>query len=131
MEKLATRLHEIVEKFMENNVPEETKHEFIVAAVHFNVNLNACSKYDLMRIDHKVNTLAENFEKNKMLTTASIFSYILFREMNRGKLSTEEANKVQFSLFEISTAITDYFTYRIDEDDLNIKLFNELMSLGI
>ncbi|MGL5353654.1 MAG: hypothetical protein ACRDA5_10055, partial [Clostridium sp.] len=85
MENLANRLKQIVETFIMKNVPEETKEEFAIAAIHFNINLNACSKYDLMRIDHKAKQLVIN-EDTKILTTAAIFSYIIYRELNRGQI---------------------------------------------
>lgn len=130
MENLSIRLEEIVTKFIEKKVPNETRNDFIVAAIHFNINLNACSKYDLMRIDHKVKELA-NSEENKQLSTASIYSYILYRALRENEIPTEEKMKVKVALMGISTTITDYLTYRIDEDNLNINLHNELVSLGV
>lgn len=83
-----------------------------------------------MRIDHKVKELA-NSEENKQLTTSSIYSYILYRALNEKQIPEEETMKVKVALMGISTNITDYLTYRIDEDNLNINLHNELISLGV
>lgn len=115
---------------MEKRVPDETKDDFVIAAIHFNINLNACSKYDLMRIDHKAKELAKA-EENKILTTASIYSYILYRSLNTGEIPSENEIQVKAALMGISTTITDYLTYRIDEDTLNSNLYDELTSLGI
>lgn len=123
MKVLAKKLDVIVNDFMNKNVSEETKHDFIIAAIHFNINLNACSEYDLMRIDHKAKELA-HVERNELLTTASIYSYILFRAINRNEVPQEEVLNVKESLIEISTIITDYMTYRIDENTMNMGLFN-------
>lgn len=76
MRELSKKLNEIVNKFMEENVAEETKHDFIIVAINFNINLNVCTKYDLMRIYHKAKE-SSNAEEKKILTTASIYSYIL------------------------------------------------------
>lgn len=130
MEDFSKRLEGIVNKFIEKKVPSETRNEFVVAAIHFNINLNACSKYDLMRIDHKVKELSTS-EENKQLTTASIYSYILYRALREDEIPSEEKMKVKVALMGISTSITDYLTYRIDEDNLNINLHNELISLGV
>lgn len=130
MENLAKKLEEIVEDFIEKRVPVETKQDFIIAAIHFNINLNTCSKYDLMRIDRKARDLA-NAEQNEILTTASIYSYILYREINTGEIPSEDKLKVKIALMGISTTITDYLTYRIDENTLNNSLYTELTSLGV
>lgn len=130
MENLSNRLEIIVNKFIGEKVPSETRYEFVMATIHFNINLNACSKYDLMRIDHKVKELAKS-EENKKLTTASIYSYILYRALNEGEIRTDEKMEIKVALMGISTTITDYLTYRIDEETLNINLYNELLSLGI
>ena len=130
MKNLAVKLERIVEEFIEVNVPEETKHDFIIAAIHFNINLNICTKYDLMRIDHKAKELAD-VEKNEILTNAAIFSYILFRSMNHNEISPQDVVKVKTALMNISTTITDYMTYRIDETTLNKSLYDELVGLGI
>ncbi|MGL5152008.1 MAG: hypothetical protein ACRC7N_15725 [Clostridium sp.] len=130
MESLSIKLNSIVEGFIKKYVPKETIEEFKIATIHFNVNLNACSKYDLMRIDHKAKILAKE-EENKLLSSASIFSYIMYREMNHGQLSKEEEIKVSKALIEIREIITDYLTYRIDENKLNLNLFTTLTELGI
>lgn len=130
IESVSNRLEEIVSKFIDKKVPSETRNDFIVAAIHFNINLNACTQYDLMRIDHKVKELAMS-EENKQLTTASIYSYILYRALNEGEIPNDERMKVKLALMGISTNITDYLTYRIDEDNLNNNLHNELISLGV
>lgn len=130
MDNLANRLNQIVETFIVENVPEQTKEEFAIAAIHFNINLNTCSKYDLMRIDHKAKLLVIN-EENKILTTAAIFSYIIYRELNRGQIEKEEKLNVKTAILNISTAITDYLTYRIDDETLKLNLFNELTQLGV
>lgn len=127
---LKQKLQQIVKEFIDKNVPEEAKHEFIVAAIHFNINLNVCTKYDLMRIDHRAKELAD-VEKNKILTTASIFSYILFRAINHNEISKEDILKVKTALMQISTYITDYMTFRIDEETLNNNLYSELKALGV
>lgn len=130
MINLTKKLEKIVDEFIEVNVPEETKHDFIIAAIHFNINLNICTKYDLMRIDHKANELAD-VEKNEILTNAAIFSYILFRSINHDEISTQDIIKVKTALMNISTTITEYMTYRIDEPTLNKSLYDELVGLGI
>ena len=130
IEKISKKLEEIVNKFMEKRVPDETREDFIIAAIHFNINLNACSKYDLMRIDHKAKELAKA-EENKILTIASIYSYMLYRALNNGEILPENKLQVKSALMGISTTITDYLTYRIDEESLNINLYNELSLLEI
>lgn len=125
MNELSKKLESIVKEFMEKNVPAGGKHDFVIAAIHFNINLNVCTKYDLMRIDHKAKDLA-NVENNLLLTKASIYSYILFRALNHKQISVEDIPRVKRALIEISTEITDYMTYRIDEETLNKALFNIL-----
>ena len=130
MERLSENLEKIVKEFIEKNVPEETKHDFVIAAIHFNINLNVCTKYDLMRIDHKAKELAD-VEKNEILTNAAIFSYALFRAINRNEIPEKDMVEVKSALMNISTCITEYMTYRIDENILNKHLYDELVRLGI
>ncbi|MBC5628099.1 hypothetical protein H8S20_04240 [Clostridium sp. NSJ-6] len=130
MKHLSENLEKIVEEFLEKNVPDETKHDFIIAAIHFNINLNVCTKYDLMRIDHKAKELAD-VEKNEILTNAAIYSYALFRAINHNEVSEKEVVKIKSALMNISTCITEYMTYRIDENTLNKQLYDELLELGV
>ena len=130
MERLSENLEKIVKEFIEKNVPEETKHDFVIAAIHFNINLNVCTKYDLMRIDHKAKELAD-VEKNEILTNAAIFSYALFRAINRNEIPEKDIVEVKSALMNISTCITEYMTYRIDENILSKHLYDELVRLGI
>lgn len=130
MRALSENLEKIVQEFLEKNVPEETKHDFVIAAIHFNINLNVCTKYDLMRIDHKAKELAD-VEKNEILTNAAIFSYALFRSINHNEIPEEDVVRVKSTLMNISTWITEYMTYRIDENTLNKCLYGELVKLGI
>ncbi|MCD2502339.1 hypothetical protein LQE93_11160 [Clostridium sp. NSJ-145] len=130
MKYLSENLEKIVEGFLEKNVPDEIKHDFIIAAIHFNINLNVCTKYDLMRIDHKAKELAD-IEKNEILTNAAIFNYALFRAINHNEIPASDIVKVKSALMNISTCITEYMTYRIDENTLNKHLYDELVGLGI
>lgn len=130
MKYLSENLESIVEKFIEKNVPEETRNDFIIAAIHFNINLNVCTKYDLMRIDRKAKELA-NVEKNEILTNAAIFSYVLFRAINHNEIPEKDIVKIKLALINISTCITEYMTYRIDENTLNKHLYDELVKLGV
>lgn len=128
MKILSKKLQEIVDEFLRNNVPDEGRHDFIVAAIHFNINLNDCSKYDLMRIDHKAKELA-NVESNEILTDAAIYSYTLFRAINRKEVPSDKVIDVKMAIMGISTLITEYLTYRIDKEVLNEKLYEELKTL--
>ena len=128
MKELRNKMQNIVDEFLVKNITEDKRHDFIIAAIHFNVNLNECTRYDLMRIDHKAKELA-NVEENKVLTDAAIYSYILFRAINKNQIPKEYILDIKMALFSISTAITEYLTYRIDEEGLNQKLYNELKSL--
>lgn len=130
MKRLAERLDNIVREFIVENVPKEIREEFVIAAIHFNVNLNACSKYDLMRIDHKAKELVASKE-NKILTTAAVYSYILYKSLNSVEVDEEEKLDIKVALMKISTYITDYLTYRIDKEELDKSLYNELTVLGI
>lgn len=130
MSDLVAKIEKIVTEFIHKNVPENKTEDFILAAIHFNININVCSKYDLMRIDHKAKELI-NLNSNKLLTKSAIFSYILFREINNGNITGEDLVKVKVFLMNISTAITDFMTYRINEQDLNLHLLDQLKSIGI
>ena len=130
MKKLSENLEKTVKEFLEKNVPEEIKHEFIITAIHFNINLNACSKYDLMRIDHKVKELV-NVEKKGLLTNAAIFNYKLFRDIKNNKIPQKDLVKVKLASMNISTSITEYMTYKIDESTLNKYLYENLVELGL
>lgn len=130
MKDLSIKIENIVNKFIEENVPENTIEDFIIAAIHFNINLNACTKYDLMRIDHKANELAKN-KRNEILTTASVFSYILFKSINNHEIPKEDVLNVKSALMKISTTITDFMTYKIDEKDMNKCLYTEIKGLGL
>ena len=128
MKEFKSKLEGIVEKFISNNVTEEGKKDFIVAAIHFNINSNDCSKYDLMRIDRKVKILADSTE-NEILTKASVYSYILFRAIQRNEIPKDIISDIKLTLVNICSVVTDYFTYRIDENELNVKLMDELGNL--
>ena len=128
MMMLNEKLEKIVEKFIQENVAESDRKEFIIASIHFNINSNDCSKYDLMRIDRKVKILADSTE-NEILTKASVYSYILFRAIQRNEIPKDIISDIKLTLVNICSVVTDYFTYRIDENELNVKLMDELGNL--
>lgn len=54
MSDLVAKIEKIVTEFIHKNVPENKTEDFILAAIHFNININACSKYNLMRMTIKL-----------------------------------------------------------------------------
>lgn len=130
MDKLSKNLKEIVNQYIEKRVSQETRSEFVTEAINFNINVNACSKYDLMRIKRKISILSKN-EENKNLTKASIYSYILYNLLNTDEIPEADKRYIKIALVGIRETITDYLTYKIDEETLNNNLYEELTYLGV
>lgn len=46
-------MEQLILNYVENNITEEIKEEFINAAIHFIINEDNCSQADIMRIKYR------------------------------------------------------------------------------
>ena len=46
-------MEQLILNYVENNITEEIKEEFINAAIHFIINEDNCSQTDIMRIKYR------------------------------------------------------------------------------
>ena len=116
-------MEQLILNYVENNITEEIKEEFINAAIHFIINEDNCSQTDIMRIKYR-------FKKIKSqgildyLKLCSIYGYIIYRSVILNLIEDSMKSKCCEVIMEISNQLTKYVTMESDEDELhkNIEL---------
>lgn len=114
-------MENLILDYVQNNITEELKEEFINAAVHFIVDEDSCSKYDVMRIKYRFKKIESN-EVLDYIKLCSTYGYIIYRSVVFNLVDEEMKSKCCEVIMEISNEVTKYGTMEIDEEELHNKM---------
>lgn len=110
-------IEKLILDYVQNNVMEEVKESFINAVVHFIINENNCSKYDLMRIKYRFDKIEDN-EVLDYIKLCSTYGYIIYRSVIFNLVEENMKSKCCEAIINISNIMTKYVIMEIDEEDL-------------
>lgn len=118
-----TNIERLILNYVESNITEEVKEDFINAAVHFIINEENFSKYDSMRIKYRFKKIESN-DVLDYIKLCSIYGYIIYRSVVFGLVEDNEKSRCCEVIIELSNEITKYLTMESDESDLhkNVEL---------
>ena len=116
-------MEQLILNYVENNITEEIKEEFINAAIHFIINEDNCSKADIMRIKYRFKKIKSQ-EILDYLKLCSTYGYIIYRSVILNLIEESMKSRCCEVIIEISNELTKYVTMESDEDQLhkNIEL---------
>ena len=126
-----SNIEKLVIEYLENNVVESIKEEFLNAAIHFIINEEICSKEDILRIKYRFKKIKSN-EVIDYIKLSVTYGYILYRVLVFNLVDEKSKSSCCEAFLNISNEITKFITMEIDEDDLykNIKLAISSLYIG-
>lgn len=113
-----TNIEKLILDYVENNIPEDIKEEFINSVVHFIINEENFSKYDSMRVKYRFKKIESN-EVLDYIKLCSVYGYVIYRSVVLGLIEERDKSKCCEVIIEISNEITKYLTMESDEEDLH------------
>lgn len=118
-----SNIEKLVIEYLENNVVEGIKEEFINAAIHFIINEDVCSKEDILRTKYRLKKIKSN-EVIDYIKLSVTYGYILYRALVFNLVDEKSKSSCCEAFLNISNEITKFITMEVDEADLykNIKL---------
>lgn len=118
-----SNIEKLIIEYLENNVVENIKEEFLNAAIHFIINEDVCSKEDILRTKYRLKKIKSN-EVIDYIKLSVTYGYILYRTLIFNLVDENSKSSCCEAFLNISNEITKFITMEIDEDDLykNIKL---------
>lgn len=118
-----SNIEKLVIEYLENNVLESIKEEFLNAAIHFIINEDVCSKEDILRTKYRLKKIKSN-EVIDYIKLSVTYGYILYRVLVFNLVDEKIKSSCCEAFLNISNEITKFITMEIDEEDLykNIKL---------
>lgn len=118
-----SNIERLVIEYLENNVLESIKEEFLNAAIHFIINEDVCSKEDILRTKYRLKKIKSN-EVIDYIKLSVTYGYILYRTLVFNLVDEKSKSSCCEAFLNISNEITKFITMEIDEEDLykNIKL---------
>ena len=118
-----SNIEKLVIEYLENNVVESIKEEFLNAAIHFIINEEVCSKEDILRTKYRFKKIKSN-EVIDYIKLSVTYGYILYRALVFNLVAEKSKSSCCEAFLNISNEITKFITMEIDEEDLyrNIKL---------
>lgn len=118
-----SNIERLVIEYLENNVLESIKEEFLNAAIHFIINEDVCSKEDILRTKYRLKKIKSN-EVIDYIKLSVTYGYILYRAVVFNLVDEKSKSSCCEAFLNISNEITKFITMEIDEEDLykNIKL---------
>ena len=118
-----SNIEKLVIEYLENNVVESIKEEFLNAAIHFIINEDVCSKEDILRTKYRLKKIKSN-EVIDYIKLSVTYGYILYRTLVFNLVDEKSKSSCCEAFLDISNEITKFITMEIDEEDLykNIKL---------
>ncbi|MDU5262698.1 MAG: hypothetical protein E6176_09740 [Clostridium celatum] len=126
-----SNIEKLVIEYLENNVVESIKEEFLNAAIHFIINEEICSKEDILRTKYRFKKIKSNkvIDYIKLSVT---YGYILYRALVFNLVDEKSKSSCCEAFLNISNEITKFITMEIDEEDLyrNIKLAISSLYIG-
>lgn len=114
-------MEKLILDYVRNNITEKIKNHFINAAVHFIINEDNCSQYDIMRIKYRFKKIESN-EVLDYIKLCSTYGYIIYRSVAFNLVDEGMKSKCCEVIMEISNEITKYVTMEIDEEELRNKM---------
>lgn len=124
------KMEKLILEYVKNNITEEVKEDFINAAVHFIVNEDSCSKYDIMRIKYRFKKIKSN-EIIDYIKLCSTYVYIIYRSVVFNLVEESMKSRCCEVIMEISNEITKYVTMESDELELHKNMELEVSKLCI
>lgn len=125
-----TNVEELVVDYVENNITENIKEEFLNAAIHFIVNENLCSREDIMRIKYRFKKV-ESKDVIDFVKLGVTYGYILYRSVLLNLTTEEIKSKCCQALIEISNEVTKFVTMANDDEELFSGVKVAINKLGI
>lgn len=123
-------IEKLIVDYVENSIKEDVKVEFINSAIHFIINEDNCSKYDIMRIKYRFNKL-DSKEVIDFLKLSATYGYIIYRSLIFNLVEDNEVNKCCEAIIKISDEITKFVTMENDEVDLYLAIKTAIDKLNI
>lgn len=123
-------IEKLILEYVENNIVDDIKTEFINAAVHFIINEDNCSKYDIMRIKYRFNKL-DSKEVVDFLKLSATYGYIIYRSLIFNLVEDNDVNKCCEAIINISNEMTKFVTMENNEADLYISIKTAIDKLNI
>lgn len=123
-------IEKIIGDYIAEKINEDIKEDFIEAAVHFNISSSICTKHDIMRIEYRFKNIKDE-SVYQLFKLYSVYSYILYRAVEIGKIKSEDRLDVSQSVLNISSLITGYSTMKYDDNDIIIGFNDESIKLRI
>lgn len=116
-------IEELVIDYIDNNITENIKEDFLNAAIHFVVNEELCSREDIMRIKYRFKKIKSN-DVMDYVKLGVTYGYILYRAVLFHLVDEEFKSKYCEVLMKISSEVTKFVTMESDEEELftNIRL---------
>ena len=126
-----SNIEKLVIDYLENNVVESIKEEFLNAAIHFIINEEICSKEDILRTKYRLKKIKSN-EVIDYIKLSVTYGYILYRALVFNLVDEKSKSSCCEAFLNISNEITKFITMEIDEEDLyrNIKLAISSLYIG-
>ena len=112
-----TNIEELIIDYIDNNITENIKEEFLNAAIHFVVNEELCSREDITRIKYRFKKIKSNDVMNYVKIGVT-YGYILYRAVLFDLVAEELKSKCCEVLIKISSEITKFVTMESDEEEL-------------
>lgn len=118
-----SNIEKLVIQYLENNVVESIKEEFLNAAIYFVINEDVCSKEDILRTKYRLKKIKSN-EVIDYIKLSVTYGYILYRTLVFNLVDEKSKSSCCEAFLNISNEITKFITMEVDEEDLykNIKL---------
>lgn len=107
----------LIVKYVQENVTEEIKDDFINAAIHFIVNEELCNEYDIMRIKYRLKRIESN-EILNYIKLCSVYGYIIYRSVIMNLINEDIKSECCNAIIKISEEVTNYITMKSDEEEL-------------
>ncbi len=126
-----SNIEKLVIEYLENNVVESIKEEFLNATIHFIINEEVCSKEDILRTKYRLKKIKSN-EVIDYIKLSVTYGYILYRALVFNLVDEKSKSSCCEAFLNISNEITKFITMEIDEEDLyrNIKLAISSLYIG-
>ena len=120
----------LIKDYIQNNITDDIKDEFMNAAIHFMINEDECSDYDLMRIKYRLKKIHSK-DVFDCLKLTSVYGYVIYRTIIYKLISEEEKTECCQALINMSNEFTRYLTMEDNESDLYNTVDKALESLNI
>lgn len=123
-------IEKLILEYVEKNIVDDIKVEFINSAIHFIINEENCSKYDIMRIKYRLNKLNSK-EVLDFIKLSATYGYIIYRSLIFNLVEDSDVDKCCEAIINISDEMTKFVTMENNEADLYISIKTAIDKLNI